>query len=364
MYKKTRRKKNIGKQKALRITKKSQRGGSVNLKVMSYNVLARGSTPYQPHNYEFKNNRNDLDTISKPYEHIEQTIERYEKIKREIEEQDPRIVLLQEVDDYFFTYILRHLPNYDGHFKPYIPPNLKTDLSLLFYTAVLWKKDFFTLDSAKTLDNLIAMEDIKNGEIDDVFFAEPAEPAEPKNISFLNKNATLVKLKYIDSGSEKTITIVSFHLPGDRKNPDIFIDEKKNLIMHIIESLKKYTSDYTIIGGDLNCPINSRQFEWLLTKTEEENLTKIDQATTNVTTCDYDFSSTPNDKQVIDTIFCSNRITLIEYKVQDLKCIDDVSNPLYGKHTVYNKKSEESEGYFDITNGSDHAWILAELSMK
>ena len=67
-----------------RYTKKVQlqKGGEKDFRftVMSYNVLSRGSTFHQNHNYKFNLNNHTEHNL----EHIHQTIERFHRIKDEI----------------------------------------------------------------------------------------------------------------------------------------------------------------------------------------------------------------------------------------------------------------------------------------
>ena len=382
MYKNTR----IRKNHRVRKTKKIQKGGTLTIKVMSYNVLARGATPYQNHGYSFENIREIpiIDSqipktdsqiqMPKPYEHIEQTMKRYELIKKEIQDKSPDIVLLQEVDNYFFTYILKELSYYDGYFKT-IVPELKGDLSLLFSTAVLWKKKMFDCKTFKTLDNEMATHNVEHNQTANVY---------PETISFHNKNATFVTLDTLDERKhKKSIIVVSFHLPGDKKNQNLFTQQKQNLLNYINDHLRKKlensenseNSKYIIIGGDLNLPINST-----LKLSENDKLTdQKETATTNatyiskftglkhainlnsnekkVTTCGFDYALEPHTKENIDAIFCSENMTCTEYAVQELNCVP-------GKSPVYVHDESPKNSFASIKNGSDHAWIMATLMLS
>jgi mRNA deadenylase 3'-5' endonuclease subunit Ccr4 len=376
MYKNTR----IRKNHRVRKTKKIQKGGNLTIKVMSYNVLARGATPYQNHGYTFENKREIQKTDSqiempKPYEHIEQTMKRYELIKKEIQYKDPDIVLLQEVDNYFFTYILKELSYYDGYFKTIVPAP-KGDLSLLFSTAVLWKKKMFIYKTSKPLDNEIAKHNVVHNQTANVY---------PETISFHNKNATFVTLDTLDERNpNKSIIVVSFHLPGDKNNKNLFTQEKQNLLNYINAHLPK--NEYIIIGGDLNLPIDSilklskdvnltEQKEPVITDTTTvttvkpvttvkyiSELTKLKHAIIlnpnpnekKVTTCDFDYALEPHTKENIDAIFCSENMTCTKYEVQELKCVP-------GKSPVYLDDESPKNSFASIQNGSDHAWIMATL---
>lgn len=372
MYKKTRRKYN-----KRRKTKKIKGGGDLTCTVMSYNVLARGATKFQheKHNFKFEaNNSVAGGPIVEVYEHIEQTIQRYEKIKREIENQDPDIVLLQEVDNYFFTYILKHLNNYRGYFKQFVPNLKEKDLSLNFSTAVLWNNQKFILDTDHTktmvLDNKRANDDRDWKEGIKALYRGKME------ISFGNKNATLVTLKSI-AIHEKIVTAVSFHLPGDDNKLDGFTIEKQNLTNYILHELSKHNNTFKIIGGDLNYPIDKKKNEESTTEEHKKQeldtensrleelvqtiisagLVKIDQSGTNITTCDFDYSNSHPDAEIIDTIFHSQNIETTNYKVQKLSCPNGPKSvPVYAERP--------GKSYSNVINGSDHAWILATLKLK
>ena len=355
-----------------RLTKKIKGGDKITLKVMSYNVLARYATSHQKehHGYEFKGegyvDNKVKEKLGKnlekynPYEHIEQTIKRYEKIKEEINRESPDVVLLQEVDHMFFTYILNHLHEYNGYFggsaESYT--NGEELSSSIFSTAVIWKEKVFNKSKTQTLD--VNNEDLPT----DLFVKIPKtrNDVTKEVISFGNKDATLVKLKHGD----QPITFVSVHLPGDRKSQNLFTYEKQNLIEYIMHSTKG--DEYKIIGGDLNCPITDYQkggaeatdhIEWLKEKMEKNNFIKVEQTKEeSKTTCDFDYVDRKDrpDAEIIDSIFHTKNIIFVSYETQDLKCDPEVKSIVYG-----DKKGKDL--YADIKNGSDHAWIIAELSI-
>lgn len=155
-----------------------QTGGTGEIIVFSLNCLARAATQfsaakhrdyYHP-NYKTTNpityNTNvtmSVDDIvfqqgrqpsigvhrGECHEHIEQTYIRFFEIQKRIIESKADVVLLQEVDNYLFTYLMKKFnPNgtklYDGYYK--LPPLHKPtpDLAREFGTAILWKPSKFT----------------------------------------------------------------------------------------------------------------------------------------------------------------------------------------------------------------------------
>lgn len=319
---------------------------------MSYNVLARGATAHQfkNHKFIFNNNNNALGEMNPTTEHIEQTLTRYNKIKEEITQQNPDIVLLQEVDNYFYTYILKHLPEYRGYFKLYTPPPARGDLSINFATGIIWKNSIFDFNEVKTLDSVVYNTEELNLE-------NPG--GRGVGITFNNKNATLVRLKERDDNNE-TLSVVSVHLAGDTGKQNKAIEPKKALINYILNTLSKNTDKYKIIGGDLNCPLNNEScldtdsccYQWINNIMITENF-KIIEQDTKVTTCDFDYSTTPDDSTLIDSIFYSGPLTSNNYSVQDIHCQHE-------KSSVYEINNPEM--YSDINDGSDHAWIMTDLN--
>lgn len=310
--------------------------GLLQYKVMSYNVLARGATHYQEqhHHFSFKNNTPQSPVFAKKplqFEHIEQTIERYKKIKTEIETNNPDIILLQEVDNYFFTYILKHLPTYSGFFEVFIP-SVSGDLSSNFATAVLWKVDTFVMVDHITLDS-----------------KKWSEMNSNKEIGFANKNATLVRLKE-KTALEETLVVVSMHLSGDQQHINTSTPEKQNLVRFVIEVLKDYDDvKYKLIGGDLNCPIigETACYKFIEEEMSKIKLAQIKQTDNVVSTCSFDYVD-PHAPSLIDSIFYNDKLTLESYDIQQLNCPENPS--VYKNGDAY---------YAEIVNGSDHAWIMS-----
>jgi hypothetical protein len=209
--------------------KKINRLGLKKYKIMSYNVLARETTHFHnnSHNFKFDKNSNLLHTqIPFQNEHIEQTIQRFDKIKIEIEKQAPDIVLLQEVDNYFFTYIMKHLQDYDGYFNLFIP-TINKELSIKHGTSIIWRKNKFILNEVLTLD------------------AELYRNKKKQDINLGNSNATYVKLKERNN-LEETILVASIHLPLHIPNFNMINDEKKKFFNFILEELNNHESKYKI----------------------------------------------------------------------------------------------------------------------
>lgn len=331
-----------------------QLGGNGIYSIMSYNVLAKGATTHQEsaHNFHFDNNSNEITGKPSQSEHIEQTIQRFEKIIKEIEQNNPDIVLLQEVDNYFYTYLLKHLPSYTGYFKLFIP-NTRGDLSSNFATAIIWNSSKFSLIKGETLDSESYYQDNPTEK----------EEHEKQNIKspFDNKNATLITLeKTTEPKPDNNIAVVSLHLPGDKEKKNLATPSKQRLISYILQKLENNNAKLKVIGGDFNCPITTRIcettvdnccYEWIYNEMKKNGFEIVNHLDTS-TTCAFDYSSTPNYKTNIDTIFYSkDSMKINNYSVQTMVCKD-------GESSVY-KKSEN--GYADINHGSDHAWILADL---
>lgn len=340
--------------------------GLTKYSIMSYNILARGATSHQEagHKFHFENNTNPIESKPSQYEHIEQTLQRFIKIVDEIKKANPDIVLLQEVDNYFYTYLLKHLPIYTGYFKLYIPVP-RGDLSANFATAIIWKSDLFELMSAETLDS-------------ESYYADQLpliEEVDRIKSPFDNKNATLVTLREKKSShtipssesesTADTISVVSVHLPGDKSKQNSAIDSKKRLISYILQKMANNTAKLKLIGGDLNCPIFVEScptdteivccYRWISQQMAENGFEKVNQETSGITTCDFDYSSKSHDQTTIDTIFFSaNSLEYESYSVQDMDCPD-------GESSVY---KSGSSGYADIEYGSDHAWILTNLKKR
>jgi endonuclease/exonuclease/phosphatase family metal-dependent hydrolase len=330
---------------------------------MSYNVLARGATAHQEsyHKFSFSTRSTpETNLLKSPtqVEHIEQTLQRYAKIVQELSTQSPDIVLLQEVDNYFFSYVLKHLPNYNGYFKLFIPTDsagvARGDLSSNFNTAVIWKKDVFEEVECKTLDSELYYASHPNAE-------RPGATVAGKSI-FANKNATLVRLKE-KNAPEETFTVASVHLSGDTSKLNKATNEKKSLVGFVLEEIGKSPDKYKVIGGDLNCPVTEEScpstdccYKWIKDEMTNNNFTQIGQDTT-VTTCDFDYSSVKHDKTVIDSIFYSEKLEDKGYALQSLSCKDDNTSSVY-------KQEGDIAFYADVEDGSDHAWILATLGKE
>jgi mRNA deadenylase 3'-5' endonuclease subunit Ccr4 len=310
--------------------------------------------------FSFNRSTPQTNLVKKPpqVEHIEQTLQRYSKIKDEIIGQSPDIVLLQEVDSYFFSYILKHLTDFNGYFKLFIPTDkdgiARGDLSSNFNTAIIWKKDKFEDVESKTLDS-------------ELYYTQHPEVHKPgpdfrgKSI-FANKNATLVRLRE-KAATEETFSVVSVHLSGDDTKSNSATIEKKNLVGFVLEELTKTDDKYTVIGGDLNCPISDLScpvvstdvdccYKWIKQSMTKNDFNQINQ-TSQVTTCDFDYSKVKHDKTLIDSIFFKN-LSDNGYSVQTLSCKDDNSSSVY-------KSMIDDNFYADIEDGSDHAWIISTL---
>lgn len=360
-----RKRKTRGRKTRRRMKKYMGGDGLENIKIMSYNVLARGATAHQESYHKFSFSRStpqsNLQKKSAQVEHIEQTLQRYVKITSEISRESPDIVLLQEVDNYFFSYVLKHLTNYNGYFKLFIPTDnegtARGDLSSNFNTAVIWKKDMFEEVECKTLDS-------------ELYYASHPEVERPganfrgKSI-FANKNATLVRLREKNAQGE-TLSVVSVHLSGDDSKLNKATNEKRSLVSFVLEELRKSTDKYKIVGGDLNCPVREDScpatdvlldccYKWIKKEMVDNNFAQIGQ-TEVVTTCDFDYSSAKHDKTVIDSIFYNEKLTDGGYSLQSLSCKDDNTSSVY--------KASEDMFYTDIEDGSDHAWIIATLGKK
>ena len=338
--------------------------------IMSYNVLARGATAHQEdrHKFVFQNNTLPL-SGAKPaqIEHIEQTLDRFKKIVDEIATQNPDIVLLQEVDNYFYAYLTKHLPAYAGYFKLFIP-SARGDLSANFATAVVWKREIFELldvAAAHTLDS-------------ESYYATrdyPVRIASP----FQNKNATMVTLKEIAS-PEDTICVASMHLAGDVSKQNAAISAKKDLVAYVLDEFGKSPARYKVFGGDLNCPVFEEScpaasaatpavatpavieccYKWITNVTKARGFQKVNQEESRqITTCDFDYSQLPHDQTTIDSIFYNSEAFQGDtYSVQQMTCPPSASS-------VYKSASTGVDtSYADIEYGSDHAWIMAHLVKK
>ena len=195
LYNKTIKKKAVKKAVKKKSCKIHKKQDLKKYKIMSYNVLAKESTNLYYKNHNFKINKNLIKYEHNNHnEHIEQTVQRYNKIKKEIEVQRPDIILLQEVDNYFFTFILKHLQDYDGYFNPFIPKINPDDLSIKHSTSILWKKNKFILNEEKKQKNLI----------------------------------TYIKLSEKDN-PEETLSLISVQLPFHMPNLNALTKEKKKL---------------------------------------------------------------------------------------------------------------------------------------
>ena len=216
------------------------------IRIMSWNVLARGATTHQEekHGFTFRNTyKEQMSSKYKQSEHIEQTLGRYLLIKDEIIKNNPDIVLLQEVDNYFFTYILKNLPEYTGYFKLIIPQ--RGDFSSNFATAIIWKSKIFTINEQETLDSKSYRE---------LYHQETLGFTEEDEAKIFNrKNATYVRLTEI--GTQRIISLVSIHLSGDELKTNRLTNAKKNLLTFALKFLNKNEGDHRVLGGDMNCPM-------------------------------------------------------------------------------------------------------------
>lgn len=317
---------------------------------MSYNVLAQSATYYQQDKHKYvshsgsepKPNRTKQ---PKHFQHIEQTVQRFHLIKSEIQRNRPDIVLLQEVDNNFYTYILKHLADYDGYYKALTPTGHLVASN--FATAIIWNKSLFKLVEGHTLDNELYYS--LNPSITDTgLFSHPNSTP---------KNATLVRLQEFNVPHE-TLCVVSIHVSGDSSKKNIATLQKKRLIQFALDRLQQYNDKYKFIGGDLNCPLNDVScpsledgdccYRWIKDQMMMYGLQQINQ-TDAITTCDFNYSmKSGNEPATIDTIFFSAD-TLINrgYKVQKYSC---------ASQSVY--KDSRNDTYSDIVGGSDHAWIM------
>jgi hypothetical protein len=181
-------------------TIRQMKGGGVDISVLSFNVLARNATwhnnssrditlldsdihesetievgTFKPsteettqysHNKKTEKKPTDQVTLSeiyfrplqadaKPYEHIYDTINRHEKIKTIIINNQCQVVFLQEIDSYLFTYLNNdtNFSNvYEGYYR--FPPIAKASSDLFgeFGTAIFWNKTDFTANIKVPLD--------------------------------------------------------------------------------------------------------------------------------------------------------------------------------------------------------------------
>jgi len=333
-------------------------GDKVIIKVMTYNVLARGATDHQSEKHHFKLQPENFHTYKKEdqprikmLEHIEQTYRRYELFKTEIETQAPEIVLLQEVDNYFYQYIKKNLTDYDVYFNLFVPEE-RGDLSVNFATALMWKKTVFEMTSSKTLDSESATIEIS-----------PSVNYKVKSL-FGNKNATLVTMKHKES--DKQLAVVSVHFPGDSTKNNKATIEKINLINYVVQTLNYITDPNIckIIGGDFNCPMiqncgdlvaDSACCSTIIKKTLGDNNYKEAATTgTTPTTCEFDYSQN-GVSALIDAIFFSgNNITFNGTTIQEMDCTK--SHPY--------DNIIDSQPYSNVNTASDHAWLMAYFNLN
>lgn len=343
-------KKKITKRARRNRLKHLKKGGGDEIKVMTYNVLARGATDHQSGKHHFKLQPKNFHTYEKKYqsrikmlEHIEQTYIRYGLFKKEIDTQSPEIVLLQEVDNYFYQYIKKNLTDYDVYFNLFFPEE-RGDLSVNFATALMWKKTVFEMISYKTLDS---------------------ESAKDENYGvkslFGNKNATWVTMKHTES--KKQMEVVSVHFPGDSTNENKATTGKINLINYVIQTLKDIDPNICkIIGGDFNCPMiqncgdivaDSECCSTIIKKILDDN--KYEEAATTGTahtTCEFDYSK-DRDSALIDAIFFSGNITFNRTTIQEMDC----TNPHPYDNII------DSQLYSNVNTASDHAWLMASFTL-
>jgi endonuclease/exonuclease/phosphatase family metal-dependent hydrolase len=372
--------KNVNARKKQRNRKQRGGEGDLPIKVMTYNVLARDATRFQSefHQFRFNNYSNmyyDCKDLNKqPHfaindetarivskndkEHIEQTIKRYELIKREIEEKNPDIILLQEVDFTFFSYILKHLKQYRGFFKILIWDK-DANASTSFGTAIMWNADKFECKHGNTIDTTSA----------DTEYTSKCISNGNKKDPFQGKNATVVRLTH--TVSQKQVTAVSVHLPGDSSSGYPSNSTRELIVDKIVKEVE--SDAQVIIGGDLNCPLFSQQNECFTKILEKltntyDRLSFLNQPMTN-TTCSFDYAPKGGNKnELIDTIFFKGFRQDGEVQVQKIKC-----NSTEPEGTVYLKDETVGGGdepnnkygpapYTDPVNGSDHAWVMATLT--
>jgi|688.fasta_scaffold12161_11 hypothetical protein len=330
------------------------KGDTSAIRIMSWNVLARGATTHQQekHGFTFKNTYEEHMEY-KQSEHIEQTLARYLLIKDEIIQNNPDIVLLQEVDNYFFTYILKNLPEYTGYFKLIIPS--RGDFSSNFATAIIWKSQMFTMNEQKTLDS----KSYRALHQDETLHFTEADEAK----LFNRKNATYVRLTEI--GTQSIISLVSIHLSGDDSKRNFLTNAKENLLTFALEFLNKNESDYRVLGGDMNCPMLIRAIESGCAPEEKccdvgiknlLNKSGFNQITQNgtISTCDFDYASDEpieGKRVLIDSMFHTRNLRASNYLVQTLDC----DNP-----SVYEKHDDL---YGRIIKASDHAWISCDYRL-
>lgn len=340
-----------------------QKGGDTEIKVMTYNVLARGATDHQFEKHRFELKRGNFHTKQtedqpkiKKIEHIEQTYRRYELFKTEIEKVKPDIVLLQEVDNYFYQYIKKNLTKYDVYFNLFIPEE-RGDLSVNFATALMWNTNVFENISSETLDSESAT--TERFEATTELFEQSDKHL--KSL-FGNKNATLVKMKH--KASNKQLAVVSVHFPGDNKKENKATTEKLNLINYVIKKLKDVEDPnmYKIIGGDFNCPMIQncgdtvavpKCCSTIIKKILSDN--KYTEAATTgstYTTCKFDYSQN-NVSALIDAIFFNENITFKGTTIQVMDC--KKSHPY---------DDDFSQPYSNVNTASDHAWLMAYLNLK
>jgi mRNA deadenylase 3'-5' endonuclease subunit Ccr4 len=290
--------------KTTKMKQKYFRGGDNNLKVMSWNILARYATKYH-----FDPNINEEEC---------QTNNRHNKIMEIISQNYPDIVLLQEVDYIFYmSFKLNQWSHYDIIFSQYPGESYSEDSKGSFGTAIIFKKEKFK--------NKITYEYINS----------------INRMDYDNKNALILSL--IDN-NEKHMTFVSTHLSG-KKN-----DASENLLNQIKDKLKGVLdSDIVVIGGDLNCDLNIHSepcYNKINNVMVQMKMVPVvsDISDRDISTCSFDYGTTKQ-ATLIDQMYYNNKLEKLDQLVGSIDCPTHIW----------------AEGTCDINYPSDHFPIISNF---
>ncbi len=248
------------------------------LRVMSWNILARGATKYH---FESRVSENES-----------QTEKRYNKIMSQIVGKNPDIVLLQEVDYIFFmSFKLKYWNDYDIIFSQFPGDNVANES---FGTAMIFKKGKFK--------NKITYEYIDSLDKEEYGY----------------KNALILNL--IDNRNRPMVFITT-HLSGSN------VDTAVNLLNKIKDKLDS-VSDTTVVvmGGDFNCDLNNVEGgcgEGIRNIVERDMDLKrsLQETAEPVSTCSFDYSDT-KDSALIDQIYYNNLNELNSFVDKTMECDD------------------------------------------
>lgn len=261
-----------------------------------------------------------LQKDAKQYEHIFDTMNRFEKIKQIIIDSKCQVVFLQEIDSYLYTFLMNatdFAEIYDGYYK--FPPLGKESYDLFgeFGTAIFWEKSKFEEPVIK-----VPLDYVSYG----IFKSMTATNPGLDNSDALNKDNYITKMNYPSA---------------------LGIDTRKTFI---IEATREGNNVYATINQEIefnvDIPIDN-------TKNNEETPPKHFDKNINLQYTKTEYTDT---KEKLDDLFQKKPATFVRLKCKGTeKFIDLVCVHLHG---IGLKSKDDNHPAFNIENNKQRQRMI------